>query len=188
MPARRSAQCVVVVAVGTVAWFVLPPDATTAGWLTGWEISIDSRRQKLAILLNVRPSVLPPLPLLSLPFPVVPAALTLYVPPVAKSGGQTLLKITSFPFWRSSYARGGRGEEGWTDEQWQRLAISASVLVVFLTLDCRRFTVRLAVLHFIILDSHRAPRSLRSVGRSVGGLISFIFGSHRSNAQRRAKK
>ena len=48
--------------------------------------------------------------------------------------------------------------------------------------------LRLAVLHFIILDSHRAPRSLRSVGRSVGGLISFIFGSHRSNAQRRAKK
>ena len=59
--------CVVVVAVGTVAWFVLPPDATTAGWLTGWEISIDSRRQKLAILLNVCPSVRPPSPSLALP-------------------------------------------------------------------------------------------------------------------------
>ena len=114
------------------------------GRLAGWEISIDSRRQKLAILLNVRvrPSVLPPLPLLSPPFPVVPAALTLYVPSVAKSGGQTLLKITSFPFWRSSYARRGRGRtDGRTNEQWQRLAISASVLVVFLTLDCRRCTL-----------------------------------------------
>ena len=29
---------------------------------------------------------------------------------------------------------------------------------------------------------------LGRLGRSVGGLISFIFGSHRSNAQRRAKK
>ena len=145
----------------------------------------------------------PPLPSPSLPFlrsVAHPSALppfagaasppqVLLAPFAAKSrrrGGQTLLKITSFPFWHSSSGRRGRERERRTetDEQWQDLKISVRVpvFVVFLIrLDCR-FTFRpvgRSTLLFLI------PTARQCGG---GGIISFIFGSHRSNAQRRAKK
>ena len=95
-----------------------------------------------------------------------PAALTLKELP-------SVLKITSFPFWRSE--RMDWKEEG--KSPFVRLCLSS---------PCRRSSLLPAP---NVLFSIPPPSVRSSVRLSLSlGLISFIFGSHRSNAQRRAKK